>query len=200
MAQAGAGRLRFDAVAHGPALAAARESNRSARLLRHVRIPLDRATAASALGIRPSNLFRDLDNLAAAPREFKHRTGWARRNLEAERRPVNFTLAYVGDEVLERHLETAEGCLSWIDDYATATAMVFRNTRPAPVYPDGSLVKGPKALCELQGYVYDAWIRMADVFDALGKPERAKGLRAKSSAVRPLQPGLLGRRIRLLCF
>ena len=24
------------------------------------------------------------------------------------------------------------------------------------VYPDGSLVKGPKALCELQGYVYGA--------------------------------------------
>ena len=23
------------------------------------------------------------------------------------------------------------------------------------VYPDGSLVKGPKALCELQGYVYE---------------------------------------------
>jgi glycogen debranching enzyme len=34
------------------------------------------------------------------------------------------------------------------------------------MYPDGSLVKGPKALCELQGYVYNAWVRMAEVFDA----------------------------------
>ena len=51
------------------------------------------------------------------------------------------------------------------------------------VYPDGSLVRGPKALCELQGYVYNAWIRMAEVFDALGKPERANALRAKASAL-----------------
>ena len=48
------------------------------------------------------------------------------------------------------------------------------------VYPDGSLVKGPKALCELQGYVYRAWIGMAEVFDALGKPDRARKLRAKA--------------------
>jgi len=48
---------------------------------------------------------------------------------------------------------------------------------------DGSLVKGPKALCELQGYVYDAWVRMAEVFDALGKPDRAQALRAKARAL-----------------
>ena len=50
-------------------------------------------------------------------------------------------------------------------------------------YPDGTLVKGPKALCELQGYVYDAWLRMAEVFDELGKPERAAELRAKAAAL-----------------
>jgi glycogen debranching enzyme len=27
------------------------------------------------------------------------------------------------------------------------------------VYPDGSQVTQPKALCELQGYVFDAWLR-----------------------------------------
>ena len=100
---------------------------------------------------------------------------------------------------------------------ATATATVSRNTRRAlrsatrtwagrirviPLsIPDGSLVKGPKALCELQGYVYDAWVRMAEVFDALGKPDRAQALRAKAGcAVRPLQRSLLGRRTRLLCL
>ena len=36
-----------------------------------------------------------------------------------------------------------------------------------------ALVKGPKALCELQGYVYDAWLRMAEIYDALGKPAQA---------------------------
>jgi glycogen debranching enzyme len=43
--------------------------------------------------------------------------------------------------------------------------------------------RGPKALCELQGYVYNAWVRMAEVFDALGKPERRTELRAKAAAL-----------------
>ena len=51
------------------------------------------------------------------------------------------------------------------------------------VYPDGTPVRGPKALCELQGYVYDAWVRMAEVFDALGKPDRARTLRDKAAAL-----------------
>jgi glycogen debranching enzyme len=48
-------------------------------------------------------------------------------------------------------------------------------------YPDGSPVRGPKALCELQGYVYDAWLGMAEVFDALGKPDRSVVLRKKAA-------------------
>ena len=101
--------------------------------------------------------------------------------------------------ILERHLETAEGCLSWIDNYGDRDGdgfqeyqtrspvgyenMSWKDSGDCVVYPDGSLVKGPKALCELQGYVYDAWIRMAEVFDALGKPDRAQTLRAKASAL-----------------
>jgi glycogen debranching enzyme len=75
--------------------------------------------------------------------------------------------------LLERHLETAEGCLSWIDKYGDRDGdgfqeyqtrspvgyenMSWKDSGDCVVYPDGSLVKGPKALCELQGYVYDAW-------------------------------------------
>ncbi len=106
----------------------------------------------------------------------------------------------IGDrELLERHLETAEGCLSWIDEYGDRDGdgfqeyqtrspvgyenMSWKDSGDAVVYPDGSLVKGPKALCELQGYVYNAWVRMAEVFDALGKPDRAQTLRAKAAAL-----------------
>ncbi len=101
--------------------------------------------------------------------------------------------------LLERHLETAEGCLSWIDNYGDRDGdgfqeyqtrspvgyenMNWKDSGDSVVYPDGSLVKGPKALCELQGYVYDAWVRMAEVFDALRKPDRAQALRAKASAL-----------------
>ncbi|MBV9686640.1 MAG: amylo-alpha-1,6-glucosidase, partial [Alphaproteobacteria bacterium] len=102
-------------------------------------------------------------------------------------------------DLLERHLESAEGCLSWIDKYGDRDGdgfqeyqtrspvgyenMGWKDSGDSVVYPDGSLVKGPKALCELQGYVYDAWVRMAEVFDALGKPDRAEELRAKAAAL-----------------
>ena len=101
--------------------------------------------------------------------------------------------------LLERHLETAEGCLYWIDNYGDRDGdgfqeyqtrspvgyenMGWKDSGDCVVYPDGSLVKGPKALCELQGYVYDAWVRMAEVFDALGKPDRALELRVKAGAL-----------------
>jgi glycogen debranching enzyme len=102
-------------------------------------------------------------------------------------------------ELLEQHLETAERCLAWIDNYGDRDGdgfqeyqtrssagyenMAWKDSGDAVMSPDGSPVKGPKALCELQGYVYDAWIRMAEVFDGLGKPERAAKLRSKASAL-----------------
>jgi glycogen debranching enzyme len=52
------------------------------------------------------------------------------------------------------------------------------------MYPDGTLVKQPKALCELQGYVYDAKRRMAEVYAALGNPGRANELTAEAAALR----------------
>jgi glycogen debranching enzyme len=101
--------------------------------------------------------------------------------------------------LLDRHMATAERCLAWIDkygdrdgdgfqEYQTRSSAGYENqgwkdSGEALVYPDGSLVKGPKALCELQGYVYDAWRRMAEIYDALGKPRRASALRAKASAL-----------------
>src|SRR5438445_177575 len=62
--------------------------------------------------------------------------------------------------------------------------MGWKDAVDAVVYPDGRQVRQPKALCELQGYVFDAWMRMAEVFDALGDQERASGLRAKARALR----------------
>ncbi|MBV9251841.1 MAG: amylo-alpha-1,6-glucosidase, partial [Acetobacteraceae bacterium] len=40
--------------------------------------------------------------------------------------------------------------------------------------------RGPKALCELQGYVYDAWLRMAEIYDALENSDQATSLREKA--------------------
>jgi len=101
--------------------------------------------------------------------------------------------------LLTRHLETAEGCLDWIDrygdrdgdgfqEYQTRSPVGYENqgwkdSGDAVMNVDGTLVKGPKALCELQGYVYDAWLRMAQVFDALDRPDRAVDLRRKAAAL-----------------
>jgi glycogen debranching enzyme len=99
--------------------------------------------------------------------------------------------------LLERHLATAEGCLSWIDEYGDRDGdgfqeyqtrspvgyenMSWKDAGDSMLNPDGTLVKGPKAVCELQGYVYDAWLRMAEVYEELGKPDRATELRAKAA-------------------
>jgi glycogen debranching enzyme len=113
---------------------------------------------------------------------------------------LNAAWRATGDKgLLERHLQTAEGCLAWIDKYGDRDGdgfqeyqtrspvgyenMAWKDSGDAVMYPDGSLVKGPKALCELQGYVYSAWLRMAEVFDALDKPERATELRSKAATL-----------------
>ena len=38
-------------------------------------------------------------------------------------------------------------------------------------------------LVEIQGYVYDAWLRMAQIYDAIGKSARAGALRRKAKAL-----------------
>ena len=102
-------------------------------------------------------------------------------------------------DLLVRYLPNAEACLEWIDKYGDRDGdgfqeyqtrsdvgyenMAWKDSGDCVVYPDGSLVKGPKALCELQGYVYDAWLRMAAVYRELGNAARAAELRAKAAAL-----------------
>ena len=101
--------------------------------------------------------------------------------------------------LLERHRATAEACLRWIDEYgdrdgdgfqeyATRSSagyenMGWKDSGDALVNLDGSLVEGPKALCELQGYVFDAWMRMAEIHDALGELSLAAALRTKAATL-----------------
>ena len=108
------------------------------------------------------------------------------------------TWRWCGDtELLRRHIATAEACLAWIDDYGDRDGDGFqeygtrspegienqgwKDSDDSILYPDGSKVRAPKALCELQGYVYDAWVRMAVVYDTLGDARRARALRAKAT-------------------
>ena len=111
------------------------------------------------------------------------------------------TWKWLGDPViLSEYRQVALKCLEWIDRYGDLDGDGFqeyqslasagygigyenvgwKDSDEAVVYPDGSQVKQPKALCELQGYVFDAKLRMAEVFDALGETGRAADLREQA--------------------
>ncbi len=100
---------------------------------------------------------------------------------------------WVGDiNSLKEYQQVAENCLSWIDNYGDLDGDGFQEYKSfssyfyenvswkdageAVVYADGSQVKQPKGLVELQGYVYDAKTRMAEFFSALGDEKRAQTL------------------------
>ncbi len=103
------------------------------------------------------------------------------------------TYRWMGDlDLLKAYHEVAEKCLLWIDHYGDLDGDGFqeyktfsqpgyenlgwKDAHDAVVYADGTPVKQPKALCELQGYVYDAKLRLAEIFQALGDEQRACGL------------------------
>jgi glycogen debranching enzyme len=103
------------------------------------------------------------------------------------------------DSLIERYFETAERCLEWADrygdrdgdgfqEYATRSPVGYENqgwkdAGDAVLDVGGLPVKGPKALCELQGYVYDARMRMAEICARLGKVDRAAELRRNAAAL-----------------
>jgi glycogen debranching enzyme len=108
------------------------------------------------------------------------------------------TYRWSGDvELLKEYRETAEKCLDWIDHYGDLDGDGFqeyksfssyhynnlgwKDATDAVVYADGSPVQQPKGLCELQGYVYDAKTRMAEIFEVLGDKERAQTLKQQAA-------------------
>ncbi len=51
-------------------------------------------------------------------------------------------------------------------------------------FRDGRIARPPIALVEVQGYAYAARAGMAEVFEALGEPERAASLRSQAAALK----------------
>ena len=105
---------------------------------------------------------------------------------------------WLGDDLLfPNHKDIVLRCLQWIDRYGDRDGdgfqeyqtysehgyenMAWKDAGDSVVYPDGTLVKGPKALCELQGYVFDAKLRLADAADYFGNPELAGRLRKEAA-------------------
>ncbi len=108
---------------------------------------------------------------------------------------------WTGDrKLLEQFRAPAEACLNWIDHYGDRDGDGFQEYKTrspagyynqswkdagdAIMYPDGSLVSLPIATCELQGYAYDARLRMAEAFEIMGDAARADRLRRQAADLR----------------
>ncbi|HZP90278.1 MAG TPA: amylo-alpha-1,6-glucosidase [Actinomycetota bacterium] len=110
-------------------------------------------------------------------------------------------LRWTGDlDFAAKLLPAAEAALEWIDhygdldgdgfvEYQTRSPAGMRNqgwkdSHDAIVHADGRLAEPPIALSEVQGYVYLAKVRMADVYRALGDDRRAEYLLAQAHELR----------------
>ena len=107
---------------------------------------------------------------------------------------------WVGDLSLFRDLRPhVQAALDWIDSKTTAHAghlaydslsgsglanQGWKDSGDAIVNRDGSLARPPIALVEVQGYVYEAKVLMADLFERNGDRRRAQELRQQADVVR----------------
>jgi glycogen debranching enzyme len=110
---------------------------------------------------------------------------------------VSYLFHWLGDvSIIERYLANVEAAMAWIDhsgdrdgdgfqEYATRSSHGYYNqgwkdAGDAIPAADGSLAPLPLALCELQGYAYDAKVRLGDMYEMLGRPVDAARLRRQA--------------------
>jgi glycogen debranching enzyme len=110
-------------------------------------------------------------------------------------------LRWTGDLAFaQKLLPAAEAALRWIDEYGDMDGDGFveylcrsaggirnqgwKDSHDAIVHADGRLAEPPIALSEVQGYVFLAKMRMADVYEALDRPDDADRLSAEAEALR----------------
>ena len=108
---------------------------------------------------------------------------------------------WTGDEeTLARLKPSLDAALDWIDNHGDLDGDGFleyhrrspqglrnqgwKDSEDCIVHADGSLAEGPIALAEVQGYAYMAKLRIAEVYEALGEPDRARSLRAEADTLR----------------
>ncbi len=79
-----------------------------------------------------------------------------------------------GDGFVEYQRKTAEGLNN----------QGWKDSMDSIFHSDGSLAEGPIALCEVQGYVYEARELAAEMAEAMGESERAASLRTAAESLR----------------
>ncbi len=102
--------------------------------------------------------------------------------------------------LLTELMPNIEAALSWIRDFGDLDGDGFiehrtdspdglrnqgwKDSIEAIVHADGSLLDGPLALAEVQGYVFLAYTRLAPVLQAIDRPQMAEALRAQAQSLR----------------
>jgi glycogen debranching enzyme len=111
------------------------------------------------------------------------------------------TYQWTGDRgLLGSYLPVAERCLEWMDRYGDRDGDGFqeyktrsprgikhqgwKDSGDGVVDASGAQVEPPIALCELQGYAYDAKRRMADLYESLGDSARSARLSEEARVLR----------------
>ncbi|WP_316570212.1 amylo-alpha-1,6-glucosidase [Neobacillus sp. YIM B06451] len=110
---------------------------------------------------------------------------------------VNWTGDY---EILEDIESNIESALKWIDSFGDRDGDLFveyhqesskgianqgwKDSGDSIVHRNGHYAKSPIALSEVQGYVYQAKAGIADLYDHLGKTEKAEKLRADTQKLK----------------
>ncbi|TET53000.1 MAG: amylo-alpha-1,6-glucosidase, partial [Actinobacteria bacterium] len=98
---------------------------------------------------------------------------------------------WTADLKLIRHLEpNIKAALKWIDEYGDFDgdgyveypdkSISWKDSFDSISWHNGKLAKAPVAVCEVQGYVYAAKMAIADIYQHLGKEEKALKLRKEA--------------------
>ena len=89
---------------------------------------------------------------------------------------------------------SGHGFIDYIDETGHGLAnQGWKDSGDSIQWRDGSLAQGPIALCEVQGYAYEAAVRGADLLDALGEEGGGGAAGLGGGPARPLPLGVLGR-------
>jgi glycogen debranching enzyme len=108
---------------------------------------------------------------------------------------------WTGDlQTLSELRPAIDAALEWIDRFGDSDGDGFveyrrrspaglrnqgwKDSSDAVVHADGTLAEGPIALVEVQGYVYLAKLRIAELYEELGESDRGRALRAQAEALR----------------
>jgi glycogen debranching enzyme len=97
-------------------------------------------------------------------------------------------------------LPNVERALHWVDTYGDLDGDGFveyqassprglanqgwKDSHDSVVHADGKIAQGPIALAEVQAYTYMAKLRIADIYQALGRKEKAAALRSHAAELK----------------